>query len=111
VVSRKSFFGAPPAAGIFPVVYHDLIRWIGERGYHAVAGPGREVWVNEIDDIADVAQQVFEIQLPFTRGAEAVPATVAFRTISPRARRPSASRSGSTGRAGSPTSSSSTRAA
>jgi hypothetical protein len=25
------------------------------------------VWVNEVDDIADVAQQVFEIQLPFTR--------------------------------------------
>ena len=32
------------------------------------AGPGREVWVNEVDDIADVAQQMFEIQLPFTRG-------------------------------------------
>jgi len=26
-----------PAAGIFPVVYHDLVRWIGERG---CAGPG-----------------------------------------------------------------------
>jgi len=59
-----------PAVSIFPVVYHDLIRWIGERGYHAVAGPGREVWVNEIEDIADVAQQVFEIQLPFTRAAD-----------------------------------------
>jgi DNA-binding transcriptional MerR regulator/effector-binding domain-containing protein len=59
-----------PAAGIFPVVYHDLVRWIGERGYHAIAGPGREVWVNEIEDIADVAQQVFEIQLPFTRAAD-----------------------------------------
>ena len=35
----------------------------------AVPGPGREVWVNEIDDVADVAQQVFEIQLPFTRPA------------------------------------------
>jgi hypothetical protein len=35
-----------------------------------VEGPGREVWVNEVDDIADVAQQVFEIQLPFTRGAD-----------------------------------------
>ena len=25
------------------------------------------MWVNEVHDIADVAQQVFEIQLPFTR--------------------------------------------
>ncbi len=58
-----------PAAGIFPVVYQDLIRWIGEHGYHAIAAPGREVWVHEVDDIADVAQQVFEIQLPFTRTA------------------------------------------
>ena len=58
-----------PAASIFPMVYHDLVRWIDERGYHAAAGPGREVWVNEVDDIAEVAQQVFEIQLPFIRTA------------------------------------------
>jgi hypothetical protein len=58
-----------PAVSIFPVVYHDLVRWIDERGYQPVDGPGREVWVNEVDDIADVAQQVFEIQLPFTRSA------------------------------------------
>jgi DNA-binding transcriptional MerR regulator len=58
-----------PAASIFPVVYHDLVRWIDERGYRADAGSGREVWVNEIDDIADVAQQVFEVQVPFTRPA------------------------------------------
>jgi effector-binding domain-containing protein len=56
-----------PAASIFPVVYHDLVRWIDEQGYRAVIGSNREVWVNEVDDIADVAQQVFEIQLPFTR--------------------------------------------
>jgi DNA-binding transcriptional MerR regulator len=57
-----------PAASIFPMVYQDLVRWIDERGYRAAPGPpGREVWVNEIDDVADVAQQVFEIQLPFTR--------------------------------------------
>ena len=58
-----------PAASIFPVVYNDLVRWIDERGYRADAGSGREVWVNEIDDIADVAQQVFEVQVPFTRPA------------------------------------------
>ena len=58
-----------PAASIFPMVYHDLVSWIEERGYRPVPGPGREVWLNEIDDVADVAQQVFEIQLPFTRPA------------------------------------------
>jgi hypothetical protein len=42
-------------------------HWIEERGYTPVPGPGRDVWIHEIDDIADVDQQVFEIQLPFTR--------------------------------------------
>jgi hypothetical protein len=56
-----------PAAAIFPMVYHDLVRWIEERGYRPVPGPGRDVWVHEVDDVADAAQQVFEIQLPFTR--------------------------------------------
>jgi len=58
-----------PAAGIFPMVYHDLVRWIEEQGYHPLPGPGREVWLHEVDEIADVAQQVFEIQLPFIRAA------------------------------------------
>jgi DNA-binding transcriptional MerR regulator len=58
-----------PAAGIFPMVYHDLVRWIEEQGYYPVPGPGREVWLHEVDEIADVAQQVFEIQLPFIRAA------------------------------------------
>jgi DNA-binding transcriptional MerR regulator len=58
-----------PAASIFPMVYQDLVRWIDEGGYRADPGSGREVWVNEIDDVADVAQQVFEIQVPFTRPA------------------------------------------
>jgi DNA-binding transcriptional MerR regulator/effector-binding domain-containing protein len=58
-----------PAASIFPVVYHDLVRWIDEHGHGVVPVPGREVWLNEVDDVADVAQQVFEIQLPFTRMA------------------------------------------
>jgi hypothetical protein len=44
-----------------------LIRWIEERGYRPLPGPGRDVWVHEFDDIADVDQQVFEIQVPFTR--------------------------------------------
>jgi DNA-binding transcriptional MerR regulator len=57
------------AASIFPMVYQDLVQWIDERGYRAAPGPGREIWVHEVDDIADVDQQVFEIQLPFTRGA------------------------------------------
>jgi DNA-binding transcriptional MerR regulator len=55
-----------PAATIFPMVYHDLVRWIEERGCRP-AGPGRNVWLHEIDDVGDAAQQVFEIQLPFTR--------------------------------------------
>jgi effector-binding domain-containing protein len=55
-----------PAASIFPVVYHDLIRWAEEHGYQ-VSPTGREIWVHEVDDIADADQQVFEVQLPFTR--------------------------------------------
>jgi DNA-binding transcriptional MerR regulator/effector-binding domain-containing protein len=58
-----------PAAGIFPMVYHDLIRWIEERGYQPVPGPGREVWVHDKDDITDPGPQVLEIQLPFRRPA------------------------------------------
>ena len=55
-----------PAASIFPMVYYDLARWAEAHGYQA-RGPGREVWVNEVDDIAEASQQVLEIQLPFTR--------------------------------------------
>jgi len=55
-----------PAATIFPMVYHDLVRWIEERGYRP-AGTNRNVWLHEIDDVADADQQVFEVQLPFTR--------------------------------------------
>jgi DNA-binding transcriptional MerR regulator/effector-binding domain-containing protein len=61
-----------PAAGIFPMVYHDLVQWADAHGYQA-CGPGREVWVREVDDIAEVDQQVIEIQLPFTR-SELAPA-------------------------------------
>lgn len=55
-----------PAASIYPFVYHDLARWTQEHHYQA-AGRGRDVWVNVVDDIADVGQQVFEIQLPVRR--------------------------------------------
>jgi DNA-binding transcriptional MerR regulator/effector-binding domain-containing protein len=57
-----------PAASIFPFVYHDLTNWIEAQGFQS-RPPGREVWINEIDDVADVDQQVFEIQQPFTRTA------------------------------------------
>jgi hypothetical protein len=55
-----------PAASIFPTVYYDLARWADAHGYQ-VCGPGRELWVHEVDDIAEASQQVFEIQLPFAR--------------------------------------------
>lgn len=54
------------AATIFPMVYHDLVQWAGAHGFQT-RGPGREIWVNEVDDIAEIDQQVFEVQLPFTR--------------------------------------------
>jgi DNA-binding transcriptional MerR regulator len=54
------------AASIFPTVYQDLVQWAGAHGFQA-RGPGREIWVNEVDDIAEIGQQVFEVQLPFTR--------------------------------------------
>lgn len=54
------------AATIFPMVYHDLAQWTDAHGYRT-AGDSREIWINEVDDIADVDQKVFEIQLPFTR--------------------------------------------
>jgi hypothetical protein len=60
------------AASIFPMVYHDLFQWIGAHGFQA-QGPGREIWLNEVDDVAEIEQQVFEVQLPFTR-AEPAPA-------------------------------------
>jgi DNA-binding transcriptional MerR regulator/effector-binding domain-containing protein len=54
------------AASIFPMVYHDLVQWAGAHGFQT-SGPGREIWVNEVDDFAEIDQQVFEVQLPFTR--------------------------------------------
>jgi DNA-binding transcriptional MerR regulator len=54
------------AASIFPAVYHDLVQWARAHGFRP-SGPDREIWVNEVDDLAEIDQQVFEVQLPFTR--------------------------------------------
>lgn len=56
-----------PASGIFPMVYQDLVRWVEEHGFHYVHRSSRDVWIHEVDDPADADQQVFEVQLPFTR--------------------------------------------
>ena len=55
-----------PAAGIFPAVYQDLVRYATAHGYET-HGPGRDIWINEIDDVSQVEEQVFEIQVAFTR--------------------------------------------
>lgn len=54
------------ASTIFPAVYHDLARWVEEHDYRPTF-PGREIWVHEVDEVSQADQQVFEIQLPFTR--------------------------------------------
>ena len=55
-----------PAASIYPVVYQDLVTWVEAHGYQP-HGPGRDIWIHEVDDISEVDQQVFETQLAFTR--------------------------------------------
>jgi DNA-binding transcriptional MerR regulator/effector-binding domain-containing protein len=55
-----------PAASIFPRVYQDLVQWADAHGF-APSGPGREIWVHERDHSVEGDQQVFEVQLPFTR--------------------------------------------
>src|SRR3984957_1774990 len=54
------------ASSIYPAVYHDLVKWANAHGFQT-SGPGRYVWIHEIDDISQVEEQVFETQLPFTR--------------------------------------------
>ena len=49
------------------MVYQDLFQWAGAHGFQASGA--REIWVNEVDDLAEIEQQVFEVQLPFTRPA------------------------------------------
>jgi hypothetical protein len=58
-----------PAAGIFPDVVNDLVRWVTAHGYQP-SGMNRDIWVHEVDDISQVSEQVFEIQMPFTRSAQ-----------------------------------------
>ena len=55
-----------PAASIYPMVYQDLVTWVQANGYES-HGPGRDIWIHEIDDASEVDQQVFETQLAFTR--------------------------------------------
>jgi DNA-binding transcriptional MerR regulator len=57
-----------PAATIYPMVYQDLVGWVTAHGYQP-QGPGRDIWIHEVDDISEVDQQVFETQLAFTRPA------------------------------------------
>jgi DNA-binding transcriptional MerR regulator len=62
-----------PAASIYPMVYQDLFAWVEAQGY-VPHGSGRDIWIHEVDDISEVAQQVFETQLAFTRPASAAAA-------------------------------------
>jgi DNA-binding transcriptional MerR regulator/effector-binding domain-containing protein len=57
-----------PAATIYPMVYQDLVAWVQAHGYES-HGPGRDIWLHEVDDISEADQQVFETQLAFTRPA------------------------------------------
>ena len=57
-----------PAASIYPMVYQDLAAWVQAHGYQP-DGPGRDIWIHEVDDISEADQQVFEAQLPFIRPA------------------------------------------
>jgi DNA-binding transcriptional MerR regulator len=60
------------ASSIFPAVFHDMASYASAHGYE-MHGPSRNIWIHEIDDPSEVEEQVFEIQLPFTR-PEAAPA-------------------------------------
>jgi DNA-binding transcriptional MerR regulator len=54
------------ASSIFPAVFHDMARYASAHGYE-MHGPSRNIWIHEIDDPSEVEEQVFEIQMPFTR--------------------------------------------
>jgi hypothetical protein len=42
------------------------VNWANAHGFQT-SGPGRDIWIHEIDDISQADEQVFETQLPFTR--------------------------------------------
>jgi DNA-binding transcriptional MerR regulator len=55
------------AASIFPMILQDLAAWAEAHGYQP-HWPARDIWIHEVDDIAEAAnQQVFEAQLAFSR--------------------------------------------
>jgi DNA-binding transcriptional MerR regulator len=77
--------GLPTVTGPFMVFFEDvdsdeatiyLALPVSERpaelpppnGFQT-SGPGRDIWIHEIDDISQVEEQVLETQLPFTRAA------------------------------------------
>jgi hypothetical protein len=43
-----------------------MASYAGAHGYET-HGPSRSIWIHEIDDPSEVEEQVFEIQMPFTR--------------------------------------------
>jgi DNA-binding transcriptional MerR regulator len=61
------------AASIYPMVYQDLVAWVRAHGYEP-HGPGRDIWIHEVDDISEADQQVFESQVAFTRPVESATA-------------------------------------
>jgi DNA-binding transcriptional MerR regulator len=58
-----------PAASIYPMVFQDLVAWIEAHGYQPHWPGRRDIWIHEVDDISEADQQVFEVQLAFTRPA------------------------------------------
>ncbi|MEA3401786.1 MAG: GyrI-like domain-containing protein [Armatimonadota bacterium] len=47
--------------------YEALMKWIEANGYE-IAGPSREVYLTDPDEVADPSQNVTEVQIPVTRG-------------------------------------------
>ena len=51
-----------------PILTVHLADWVEAHGYQP-QGPGRDIWIHEVDDISEADQQIFEAQLPFARSA------------------------------------------
>jgi DNA-binding transcriptional MerR regulator len=58
-----------PAASIYPMIFQDLVGWIQAQGYQPDWPGRRDIWIHEVDDVSEADQQVFEVQLTFTRPA------------------------------------------